>query len=201
MMKALSLGGSLLWSRMVQGQQALSDRWPSDAAQYPADSREHGHSVWSGGRTVAPHVRVHLREARLDVGLCAALPHGAEAEALGRVVQLQRRSLLDHMQRPRTELRCGAISSANAPFGNPRDTPIFFSALTPTPVLTSPGLGRQPLWWLEHWAAPNCREGKTGGRVSKMRPARSRRVKETVRNTMKVRINSDALQPVIPEGP
>lgn len=92
MMKALSLGGSLLWGRTVQGQQVLSGRWPSKATQYPADSREHGHSMWSGGRTVAPHVCVHLREARLDVGLCAALPHGAEAEALGRVVQLRRRS-------------------------------------------------------------------------------------------------------------
>lgn len=127
MMKALSLGGSLLWSRMVQGQQALSDRWPSDAAQYPADSREHGHSVWSGGRTVAPHVRVHLREARLDVGLCAALPHGAEAEALGRVVQLQRRSLLDHVQGPRTEPAPQMLH-----LGTPETLPFFF-LLSPQP--------------------------------------------------------------------
>lgn len=137
MMKALSLGGSLLWSRMVQGQQALSDRWPSDATQYPADSREHGHSVWSGGRTVAPHVRVHLREARLDVGLCAALPHGAEAEALGRVVQLQRRSLLDHMQRPHTELRAQSSDAVpSAPqmlhLGTPETLPFFF-LLSPQP--------------------------------------------------------------------
>lgn len=57
----------------------------------PTDSREHGHSVWSGRCAVATHVCVHLGEARLDVGLRAALPHGAKAEALGRVVQLQGR--------------------------------------------------------------------------------------------------------------
>ena len=38
---------------------------------------------------MAPHVRVHLREAFLDVGLSAALPHRAETEALRRVVQLR----------------------------------------------------------------------------------------------------------------
>lgn len=52
-------------------------------------SREHGDAVGRGGRTVAPHVRVHLWEALFDVGLRTALPHGAEAEALGRVVQLR----------------------------------------------------------------------------------------------------------------
>lgn len=59
-------------------------------AQPPAPaSREHGDAVGRGGRTVAPHVRVHLWEALFDVGLRTALPHGAEAEALGRVVQLR----------------------------------------------------------------------------------------------------------------
>lgn len=35
MMKALSLGGSLLWSRTRRGQQGLSSRQPSEAAWYP----------------------------------------------------------------------------------------------------------------------------------------------------------------------
>lgn len=52
-------------------------------------SREHGDAVGRGGRAVAPRVRVHARKALPDVGLRAALPHGAHAEALRRLVQLR----------------------------------------------------------------------------------------------------------------
>lgn len=55
----------------------------------PHSSREHGHSVWRGGCAVSPHERMHVWEALLDVGLGAALPHRAKAEALRRVVQLR----------------------------------------------------------------------------------------------------------------
>jgi hypothetical protein len=87
MMKALSLGGSLLQGRVE------SVGWGQQDAPPPLQhsvSREHSNAVRRGGCTVALHVRVHLREARLDVGLCAALPHGPEAESLGWVVQLCR---------------------------------------------------------------------------------------------------------------
>lgn len=147
MMKALSLGGSLLWSRTRQGQQGLSGRRPSEATGYPTDSREHGHAVWSGGCAVAPHVRMHLGEARLDVGLRAALPHSTKAEALGRMVQLQRRSARWAACVPTkvcaTKTTCGdlTLSSDSVPLqvlhlGTP-ETPIP-SALAPTPVLIWP---------------------------------------------------------------
>lgn len=189
MMKALSLGGSLLWGRTRQGQQGVSRRRPSEAARSPQNSREHGHSVWSGGCAVATHVRVHLGEASLDVGLRAALPHGAKAEALGRVVQLQGRHaqpaagvptsacVCDHVQGPRAELR---FSSPQIFFLGTPETPIS-SALTsshPTTPQSSPGHRHQPLMVSRALGGTQLQGGtRLGGGISRTRAARSLRGK------------------------
>lgn len=91
MMKALSLGGSLLWGcgggEHLPWKASLPPPRPP-ILLYALASREHGNAMGCCGYAVLLHVRVHLREALLDVGLCTALPHSAKAEALGRVVQL-----------------------------------------------------------------------------------------------------------------
>lgn len=48
-----------------------------------------GHPIGGGRDIVAPHVLMHLREALPHVVLRAALPHCAEPEPLGWVVELR----------------------------------------------------------------------------------------------------------------
>ncbi|EAW69577.1 hCG2003344, partial [Homo sapiens] len=89
MMKALSLGGSLLLGPGAGVSHRPAHPTPRPRLTPRPGSREHGDAAGRGGRAVAPHVCVHVGEALLDVRLGAALPHGAEAEALRRVVQLR----------------------------------------------------------------------------------------------------------------
>lgn len=95
------------------------------------------------GRAVAPHVRVHLGEALLDVGLGAALPHGAEVEALGRVVQLRARDPAAVSAHPRS---AAAPASARPPQG-----PYGWGA-EPASLAPQPSLCQEPPRRDDQWA-------------------------------------------------